>query len=149
MHTQNVKVNGATEASRICEKATPAERWEAKASMFETQALGRYSVKFSAPCIGGGVNLNCSHITNANNPLDAVARFKRETNAVDCIVYDVVQTEDVRMVCLSTTGYRVVQQGYIWLCLDTGVIVDVSQDGTMRRGDDGQKLPFYGVLTRI
>lgn len=27
MYTQNVKVNGATEASRICEKATQAERY--------------------------------------------------------------------------------------------------------------------------
>ena len=57
----------------------PSEKWEAKASLFETQELGRYSVKFSAPCIGGGVNLNCSHVTNAVNAFDAVVRFTRET----------------------------------------------------------------------
>jgi hypothetical protein len=126
-----------------------AERWEVKACLFETQALGRYSVKFSAPCIGGGVNLNCSHLTNAVNAFDAVMRFKRETRAVGCTLLGVEQIEEVRAVCVSTTGHRFVQKGYIWLCLDTGVIVDVSQDGSMRRGDDGLALPFYGELTRI
>ncbi|MFN1149601.1 protein TraE [Serratia liquefaciens] len=127
----------------------PSEKWEAKASLFETQELGRYSVKFSAPCIGGGVNLNCSHVTNAVNAFDAVVRFTRETHAVNCVVYDVEQTEEVRAVCVSTAGYRFVQRGYIWLCLDTGVIVDVSPDGSMRRGDDGQPIPAFGKLTRI
>lgn len=127
----------------------PSERWEAKSSLFETQELGRFSIKFSAPCIGGGVNLNCSHVTNANNAFDAVVRFKRETHAVDCIVYEVEQTEEVRAVCLSTSGHRFVQRGYIWLCLDTGVIVDVSKDGALRRGDDGQLIPGFGKLTRI
>ncbi|WP_273830934.1 hypothetical protein [Serratia bockelmannii] len=41
------------------------------------------------------------------------------------------------------------QKGFIWLCLDTGVFVDVSDDGRMRRGDDGRQLPYYGTLTRI
>ncbi|MEL5568455.1 protein TraE [Serratia ureilytica] len=105
--------------------------------------------KPSAPCIGGTVNLNCSHITNACNPFDAVARFVLETSAKGCTVYAVEQVEPVRSVCLSTTGYRFVQKGFIWLCLDTGVFVDVSDDGRMRRGDDGRQLPYYGTLTRI
>jgi len=123
--------------------------WDVKACLFVTQGIGRFSVKFSAPCIGGTVNLNCSHITNACNPFDAVARFERETRAKSCTVYSVEQLEPVRPVCLSTTGYRVVQHGFIWLCLDTGVFVDVSEDGRMRRGDDGCQLPYYGTLARI
>ncbi|HGM4777362.1 TPA: protein TraE [Serratia marcescens] len=123
--------------------------WDVKACLFVTQEIGRFSVKFSAPCIGGTVNLNCSHITNACNPFDAVARFERETRAQGCTVYAVEQLEPVRPVCLSTTGYRVVQHGFIWLCLDTGVFVDVSEDGRMRRGDDGCQLPYYGTLARI
>nr|WP_254170373.1 hypothetical protein [Serratia marcescens] len=67
------------------------------------------------------MNLNCSHITNACNPFDAVARFVRETRAQGCTVYAVEQVEPVRPVCLSTTGYRFMQKGFIWLCLDTGV----------------------------
>lgn len=51
--------------------------WDVKACLFATQEIGRFSVKFSAPCIGGTVNLNCSHITNACNPFDAVARVSR------------------------------------------------------------------------
>lgn len=125
------------------------ERREAKAYLFQTQMLGRFCVKFSASCIGGGVNLNCSHITNADNPLDAVARFRHETHAADCTVYDVEQIEEVRAVCVSTTGYRFIQRGYIWLCLDTSVIVEVSKDGSLRRGDDGQPIPSFGKLTRI
>ena len=123
--------------------------WDVKACLFVTQEIGRFSVKFSAPCIGGTVNLNCSHITNACNPFDAVARFERETRAKGCTVYAVEQLEPVRPVCLSTTGYRVVQHRFIWLCLDTGVSVDVSEDGRMRRGDDGCQLPYYGTLARI
>lgn len=141
MNTRNV--NGKTAARKS------SERWEAKACLFVTQAIGRYSVKFRAPCVGGGVTLNCSHITNASNALDAVARFKRETSAADCHVYAVNEIEPVQPVCLSTTGYRLVQRGYIWFCLDTGVFIEVAQDGNMRRGDNGLKLPDYGSLTRI
>lgn len=139
MHTQNVKT-AAPEST---------ERWDVKACQFETQELGRFSVKFSAPCVGGSVMLNCSHITNASNPFDAVYRFVRETRAENCTVYAVEKTEPVRPVCLSTTGYRFVQKGNFWLCLDTGVIVNVSQDGSMRRGDDGRSVPGFGSLIRI
>jgi len=139
MNTQNVKT-AAPESS---------ERWDVKACLFKTQNIGRYSVKFEAPCIGGGTTLNCSHITNASNAFDAVACFKRETRAADCNVYAVDEIEPVQPVCLSTTGYRLVQRGYIWLCLDTGVIVEVAQNGNMRRGDDGTTLPAYGTLTCI
>ncbi|CAI2533672.1 Uncharacterised protein [Serratia ficaria] len=139
MNTQNVKT-AAPESS---------ERWDVKACLFKTQSIGRYSVKFSAPCIGGGVNLNCSHITNASSSLDAVARFQRETRAADCSVYAVVEIEPVQPVCMSTAGYRLVQKGFIWFCLDTGMIVEVAENGNMRRGDDGRTLPAYGTLTRI
>lgn len=55
--------------------------WDVKACQFVTQEIGRFSVKFSVPCIGGTVNLNCSHITNACNPFDAVMRFERNQHA--------------------------------------------------------------------
>lgn len=154
MNTQNVNVNTAAQerSERYGKKSTVAgssDDWDVKACLFVTQAIGRFSVKFSAPCIGGTVNLNCSHITNACNPFDAVARFVHETRAKGCTVYAVEQLEPVRPVCLSTTGYRFMQKGFIWLCLDTGVFVEVSEDGRMRRGDDGRTLPCYGTLTRI
>lgn len=88
-----------------------------------------------------GVRARCRAAHGACNPFDAVARFVRETRAQGCTVYAVEQVEPVRPVCLSTTGYRFVQKGFIWLCLDTGVFVDVS--------DDGRQLPYYGTLTRI
>lgn len=154
MNTQNVNVNTAAQerSERYGEKNTAngsSDDWDVKACLFVTQEIGRFSVKFSAPCIGGTVNLNCSHITNACNPFDAVARFVRETRAQGCTVYAVEQLEPVRPVYLSTTGYRFTQKGFIWLCLDTGVFVEVSDDGRMRRGDDGRTLPCYGTLTRI
>ncbi|WP_426784254.1 hypothetical protein [Serratia sp. 2C06] len=90
-------------------KGSPDD-WDVKACLFVTQEIGRFSVKFSAPCIGGTVNLNCSHITNACNRFDAVARFVRETRAQGCTVYAVEQLEPVRPVCLSTTGYRFMQK---------------------------------------
>ncbi|EIG9090303.1 protein TraE [Serratia marcescens] len=148
----NVNTAAKEHSERYGENTTAkesGENWDVKACLFVTQEIGRFSVKFSAPCIGGTVNLSCSHITNACNPFDAVMRFSRETSAKDCTVYAVEQVEPVRPVCLSTTGYRFMQKGFIWLCLDTGVFVEVSDDGRMRCGDDGCSLPYYGTLTRI
>lgn len=139
MNTQKIKTAAAEST----------ERWDGLGCKFVTQDLGRYSVKFSAPCIGGGVTLNCSHITNALNSYDAVANFVRQTRVMDGIVYGVEEIEPVRTVCLSTTGFRFVPKGKSWLCLDTEVIVNVADEGSIYRGDDGELVKAYGKLTRI
>ncbi|MFA1240863.1 protein TraE [Serratia odorifera] len=125
------------------------ENWDVKACRFQTRLIGRYSVRFVSSVAGTDVIVNCRHITNAYNAFDAVARFVRETKNADCKVYGVDELEPACIVCLNSAGYRIVQSGYIWLCLDTGVIVEVAENGTMRRGDDGRLLPAYGTLVRI
>ena len=67
-------------------KESPDE-WDVKACLFVTQEIGRFSVKFSAPCIGGTVNLSCSHITNACNAFDAVMRFAPWNRSSLCTLF--------------------------------------------------------------
>ncbi|MEL5457612.1 hypothetical protein [Serratia ureilytica] len=57
MNTQNVNVKTAAQerSERYGKKSTvngSSDDWDVKACLFVTQEIGRFSVKFSAPCIG-------------------------------------------------------------------------------------------------
>lgn len=113
---------------------------------FKIQSIGRYCIKFKVASFDNGLSVCHSHTTNACNPYDAAARLTREVCVIDCEIYSIEEIEPVRPVCLSSCGYRLVRTYDDWLCLDTGKVVLVDNDGTVQCVD-GEV--HYGKLTIV
>lgn len=147
MHTQNINVYGATEASRICEKAKLHPKWVSDLYLFTTQEMGQFCVKYTSQSTLGNFTTFQQCAVFAKNRLDAAFKFGRlavKESRFDVYAVDVLVP--IQDVCISTTGYHFINESGQWRCIETEQTVNVVQNGDVWNEEQQDLLALYGQL---